>query len=455
MKKKKLIRIAAVCMAVFLQAGLWLYAPQQSVAAATAAPQLPDLQLQVYQVDRFDQNAVIRLHGAQTGSYDLSASEWADDGSDYYFSLLTTEEKGLYLRLKQAADACMTGTEDFETTTVKRSGREATIYILPRVSYGALTLDQMKRVVNCFIFENPQYYFLRTAIVYSEGTRVMTIGLYSQFAKGSVRADYTEAFLGQLEAWEAGFAGAGTTVELETQIHQCVCDNVSYNEDLDVVDADDVQLSQSCISGVLFDRSTVCTGYAKLFSLLCNRAGITCVTVTSNGHAWNKVRMGGVWYNVDCTWDDDRGDGKYLNVTDAQLRREDTDAGEHLQEAHWNGYAPACTVVFDAQMANGADSGANVAAPAKMAGITALSQEQKKISISFEPKEGCDGYTIQYASDVSMNASKKKNIQKTSCSIIGLTSGKTYYVRVRAYALDSNGAKVYGEYSKKLRVVVK
>ena len=39
---------------------------------------------------------------------------------------------------------------------------------------------------------------------------------------------------------------------------------------------------------------------------------------------------------------------------------------------------------------------------------------------------------------------KAINTKKTTIKISGLKKGKTYYVRVSAYANDSTGAKVYG-----------
>ena len=52
-----------------------------------------------------------------------------------------------------------------------------------------------------------------------------------------------------------------------------------------------------------------CEGYAFAFKYLCSRAGINCITVTGsdtegNSHAWNIAMLDGIWYNVDCTWDD-------------------------------------------------------------------------------------------------------------------------------------------------------
>ena len=62
--------------------------------------------------------------------------------------------------------------------------------------------------------------------------------------------------------------------------------------------------------GVLLHGIAVCSGYADTFELLCDLAGIECVVIggwstrTGEGHAWNQVRVDGVWYNVDVCWDD-------------------------------------------------------------------------------------------------------------------------------------------------------
>ena len=66
-----------------------------------------------------------------------------------------------------------------------------------------------------------------------------------------------------------------------------------------------------------FDRGRiVCDGYASVFQYLMIRAGLDCVVVigstvsrqdAENGggnHAWNKVKVDGVWYNMDVCWSD-------------------------------------------------------------------------------------------------------------------------------------------------------
>lgn len=88
-------------------------------------------------------------------------------------------------------------------------------------------------------------------------------------------------------------------------------------------------------TGVLVHKRALCEGYAKAFQLLARRAGYECELVVGDGirqdgtpeaHMWNAVQVGGLWYLVDCTWDDSqslsRGD-KYryflLSAGEARL----------------------------------------------------------------------------------------------------------------------------------------
>lgn len=61
--------------------------------------------------------------------------------------------------------------------------------------------------------------------------------------------------------------------------------------------------------GGLVKRKAVCLGYATTFQLLCDLAGVECITVvgasfySEEDHGWNMVRLDGDWYCVDATWD--------------------------------------------------------------------------------------------------------------------------------------------------------
>ena len=62
----------------------------------------------------------------------------------------------------------------------------------------------------------------------------------------------------------------------------------------------------------------VCDGYSRALKVICDKLGIPCILDTgmaSNGshselHMWNRVQIDGVWYGVDCTWDDPLVAGK-------------------------------------------------------------------------------------------------------------------------------------------------
>lgn len=58
--------------------------------------------------------------------------------------------------------------------------------------------------------------------------------------------------------------------------------------------------------GVLVNRKAVCQGYSLTMKALLNAAGVQCAYVSSEklSHAWNKVRIKGIWYQIDATWDD-------------------------------------------------------------------------------------------------------------------------------------------------------
>lgn len=60
------------------------------------------------------------------------------------------------------------------------------------------------------------------------------------------------------------------------------------------------------LEGVFFDKVAVCDGIAKAFVLLARIEGIEAIKVSgivgNVNHAWNKVKVDGKWYIVDCTW---------------------------------------------------------------------------------------------------------------------------------------------------------
>lgn len=79
----------------------------------------------------------------------------------------------------------------------------------------------------------------------------------------------------------------------------------------------------------------------------------------------------------------------------------------------------------------------------------------KKMYVSYKKVSGAAGYQIEYATSSKFSGKKTKTTTKTAYTISGLKKGKTYYVRVRAYKVDSTGKKIYGKYSAVKKVKIK
>ncbi|MBR4078591.1 MAG: hypothetical protein IKK29_00095 [Christensenellaceae bacterium] len=119
--------------------------------------------------------------------------------------------------------------------------------------------------------------------------------------------------------------------ETVKEIAGLICNRVSYDDPL----ANSI-LSEHGLShesnirrtayGALIDGTSVCTGYAKAFQLVCDFAGIECWTIDGTvdevGHEWNAVFIDGEKYYVDLTFADTGRKDKAFYLFDDGLFRE-------------------------------------------------------------------------------------------------------------------------------------
>lgn len=82
--------------------------------------------------------------------------------------------------------------------------------------------------------------------------------------------------------------------------------------------------------------------------------------------------------------------------------------------------------------------------------VRKLTAQKGKLKISLKPVKSADGYQICYAPEKKFKKNKKKlNTKKKTVTLKKRKKGKTWYVKARAYKLDSAGKKVFGKYSRK------
>ena len=106
--------------------------------------------------------------------------------------------------------------------------------------------------------------------------------------------------------------------QIALAVHDYLVANYAYDETLERRTGYDL----------LMGGRAVCAGYAEAYQQLLLRAGVPCVTVSSETmeHQWNLVQIGDDWYHVDVTWDDPASNiqgyvsHQYFLLTDAEIR---------------------------------------------------------------------------------------------------------------------------------------
>ena len=124
-------------------------------------------------------------------------------------------------------------------------------------------------------------------------------------------------------------------------------DWITFN--MDYAHGDKYNIKTHYIGGALTERYAVCSGYSYLFEEMSELAGleVRCVeayatdeTVVPNSHAWNQVKIDGIWYNVDSSWDDPGDENKKFDNHSENSYRYFLISDERLNKDHGM-YIPA------------------------------------------------------------------------------------------------------------------
>jgi len=102
---------------------------------------------------------------------------------------------------------------------------------------------------------------------------------------------------------------------------------------------------------------------------------------------------------------------------------------------------------------SGTNSQGSVDKPAKVKELTYTKVKKRVIKLTWKKVKDADGYRIKYSTNRKLKNSKIKTTTKKKIKIKNLKKGRTYYIKVRAYKVV-NGDKLYGKWSKKLKVKI-
>lgn len=210
------------------------------------------------------------------------AEALSDGSSTYGYHLLTAEGQKIY-------DEVLSAVRERRTVTVS-----------------TLDKDKLNQVYDCVTADYPELFYISgyTYTKHSVMDKLLSIsfeGNYEMTARQQEDAqkivdDYTTRCFDDLPA---------DADQYETAKY--LFDYIVTHTDYDTAAED----NQTILSAMQNGRS-VCSGYAKSFQFLLNKAGIPCTLVTGTAcgspHAWNLVLLDGDYYFFDVTF----GDASYL-----------------------------------------------------------------------------------------------------------------------------------------------
>ena len=128
-----------------------------------------------------------------------------------------------------------------------------------------------------------------------KGTYTLTFTYYTTSEQEAELADRVDDLLDSFEFSES----SSDFTKIQT-IYDYVCRHVTYdNENLN----DDSYKLKFTAYAALINGTAVCQGYSSLIYRMAKQEGIDARIIASTTHGWNIVRMDGLYYYLDATWD--------------------------------------------------------------------------------------------------------------------------------------------------------
>ena len=176
-------------------------------------------------------------------------------------------------------------------------------------------------------YEAPDLFYVSNSYSYSYaavGDNVYLYSIYPEYLYSGdelarAKAEYNE-MIGHITS---GAEHLESDLEKIIFYHDYIVSNFEYDSSYTIYDA----------YNMLRYKKGVCQGYTLLLTELLGRDGIENTAVISQGlnHVWNAVRLDGLWYLCDLTWDDPLYDVEG-RVFHSYLLRSDTPFGHTLSD---------------------------------------------------------------------------------------------------------------------------
>lgn len=242
----------------------------------------------------------------------------------YFYNQLNNWSKIIY-------NSIYSNKENMKTGTYKVEIDSSISELLKQENGAELLQEYYQSAIEAYIYDNPDVFYLDVNNLYIniETTKKLLSTTYNVYIDNGKASTYlAEGFYSkeQIEECEKQIKEEVVKIVQDSNdiayqkvknIHDYMVENISYDQ---TISKDNIYN----IYGAIINKECVCEGYAKAFKYLLNQVGIESVIVIGEAkntkdqleaHAWNYVKLEGLWYAVDVTWDDPIiiGGGKLSN----------------------------------------------------------------------------------------------------------------------------------------------
>ncbi len=228
-----------------------------------------------------------------------------------YASLNDTKLRELYEKIESAM------------FSVSNKPDEKGRYTIPqiRVKNEKLSQQRIKLVMQALSLDYPYVFWLNNMFGYYYDSDDTLVQLYAVQDCDSLQ-NKINIFSAAVSDIIASVEGGLSEYDREKLVNNYIIDNCSYDEYAENV-AENWQ--SFCAYGAVVDKFAICGGYAYTAQLLLNLLGVDSISVTGKGreelHVWNQVKIDGLWYNLDVTWNDNGEISRYdyFNLSDDEF----------------------------------------------------------------------------------------------------------------------------------------
>lgn len=276
----------------------------EPVITASPATEIPVTELPATEAPVTDQPAT----EPPTAGPDEIVCAWYGEEMRYYYRQLSQKEKDCFKLLYNGA---MDFRKDISIRSIQCSETE-----LDRVMY-ALTND------------SPELFQISGSCSYATNRSGTVVSVNLDYRLDSDQYGKRCLEIGEiLDGISVSVSDLTDEYAVEKVVYSWIIMHCEY-----LIEEDSTAFADS----VLCEGKAQCSGYSKALSLLLRSLGIQCIEVCSvpeEKHQWNMTRIGGEWYQCDCTWDDQEealaGAGQnehfsFLNVPDRLMTKHTQD----------------------------------------------------------------------------------------------------------------------------------